>query len=206
MCIEHLLKSPKALRQAQWLHEINTGSQAAFKRLHADAAGDLLLTIRRMNARVVHEEDVLQESFVKIWQSAASYDPCKGPPAIWMNSIARHIAVDHYRRANSRAVWSHKSITDDDDDESIELVAAFPGQLDLLSRAQDAKAVCACMDKLPSFQRQSLAFAFFHDLSHAEIALELRQPLGTVKSWIRRSLVVLKVCMEQQPPGGRIAS
>jgi RNA polymerase sigma-70 factor (ECF subfamily) len=52
------------------------------------------------------------------------------------------------------------------------------------------------MDKLPALQRQSVALAFYQGLSHAEVAEQLRQPLGTVKSWVRRALMTLKSCLQ----------
>jgi RNA polymerase sigma-70 factor (ECF subfamily) len=71
-----------------------------------------------------------------------------------------------------------------------------PGPLELLDRASDARRLGECMDKLSTLQKQSVALAFFHGLSHAEVAAQLRQPLGTVKSWVRRSLLVLKSCLQ----------
>ena len=71
-----------------------------------------------------------------------------------------------------------------------------PGPLDLLSRASDARALDQCMQGLSAQQRQSVALAFFDGLSHAEVADLMRQPLGTVKSWVRRALMTLKTCLE----------
>jgi RNA polymerase sigma-70 factor (ECF subfamily) len=56
--------------------------------------------------------------------------------------------------------------------------------------------LAACIDKLSATQRQSLALAFFQGLSHGEVAEQMRQPLGTIKSWLRRSLVALKSCLD----------
>src|SRR5439155_18115464 len=72
-----------------------------------------------------------------------------------------------------------------------------PGPLELLSRASDARALGACMDTLSAPQRQSVALAFYDGLSHAEVAEKLQQPLGTVKSWVRRALMSLKACLER---------
>ena len=71
-----------------------------------------------------------------------------------------------------------------------------PGLLDLLSRASDARALSSCMQGLSAQQRQSVALAFFDGLSHAEVAERMHQPLGTVKSWVRRALITLKGCLE----------
>ena len=84
-----------------------------------------------------------------------------------------------------------------EDDDVYETVAdEAPGPLDLLSRAAEARALAACMDKLSALQRQSVALAFYQGLTHAEVAEQLRQPLGTVKSWVRRALMTLKSCLQ----------
>ena len=70
------------------------------------------------------------------------------------------------------------------------------GPLELLGRAADARALTHCMEGLSAPQRQSVALAFFDGLSHAEVADQLQQPLGTVKSWVRRALMALKGCLE----------
>jgi RNA polymerase sigma factor (sigma-70 family) len=70
------------------------------------------------------------------------------------------------------------------------------GPLELLSRASDARAIGGCMEQLGALQRQSIALAFYQGLSHAEVAEQLRQPLGTVKSWVRRALATLKDCLQ----------
>ena len=88
-----------------------------------------------------------------------------------------------------RAVGAPADGRESEDDDVYDTVAdEAPGPLDLLSRAADARSLAACMDKLSATQRQSLALAFFQGLSHAEVAAQMRQPLGTIKSWVRRSL------------------
>jgi hypothetical protein len=89
------------------------------------------------------------------------------------------------------------SAPDGEDEDVYDTVADdAPGPLDLLSRATEARALGECMDKLGALQRQSLALAFYQGLSHAEVAEQLRQPLGTVKSWVRRALLTLKSCLQ----------
>jgi RNA polymerase sigma-70 factor (ECF subfamily) len=72
-----------------------------------------------------------------------------------------------------------------------------PGPFDLLARAGDARQLAQCIDTLSAPQRQSVALAFYDGLSHAEVAERLRQPLGTVKSWVRRALMALKDCLQR---------
>jgi RNA polymerase sigma-70 factor (ECF subfamily) len=71
-----------------------------------------------------------------------------------------------------------------------------PGPLALLSQASDARALSQCMQGLSPQQRQSVALAFYDGLSHAEVAEQMKEPLGTVKSWVRRALMSLKACLE----------
>ncbi len=88
---------------------------------------------------------------------------------------------------------------DDSDDAPRDEGAAddAPGPLDLLARASDARQLAQCMDTLSPPQRQSVALAFYDGLSHAEVAERLHQPLGTVKSWVRRALMALKDCLQR---------
>ena len=88
--------------------------------------------------------------------------------------------------------------SDDDSDNLADRVASdSPGPLDLLDHASDARELGQCMDRLTPPQRQSVALAFFDGLSHAEVAAQLQEPLGTVKSWVRRALTTLKTCLER---------
>ena len=82
-----------------------------------------------------------------------------------------------------------------------EAVAAVREQLgrtyDLLIAGAEARSVRACVETLEGGQKQAIAMAFFQGLTHAELARQLRQPLGTVKSWVRRGLERLKQCLER---------
>ena len=123
-------------------------------------------------------------------------------------SIARNRAIDGLRRQQTqpqmRAGAASSDGRDSEDDDVYDTVAdESPGPLDLLSRAAEARSLAACMDQLSATQRQSVALAFFHGLSHAEVALQMRQPLGTVKSWVRRSLATLKSCLDAALHGDR---
>src|SRR6185295_13995534 len=73
------------------------------------------------------------------------------------------------------------------------------GPLDRLERSQEAGAAARCLRALEAKQRQAIALAFFDGLSHAELAQHLREPLGTVKTWVRRGLAKLKTCLAEQP-------
>jgi RNA polymerase sigma-70 factor, ECF subfamily len=131
----------------------------------------------------------LQESFVNIWNHASEYTSEKSAPMTWMTSIVRNRSLDWARRPR------HED-TSEDYDLIIESVRDdAPGPLDLLARSADAAALVRCLQQLEAAQRQSITLAFQQGLSHAELAAHLREPLGTVKTWIRRGLERLKGCL-----------
>lgn len=199
MCIERPYSVSRSLRQAQWIVDIANGKRDAFELLHRDTSSNLMTVISRLESNVSQAEEIHQDCYIKIWQSAKSYDPGRGQPSTWLNAIARNAGRDHLRRAGTRPqIATRLARESDDETDPFELIPGDgPGPFDVLSSASDRSALCACMDRLSSKQRQTLAFAYFHDLTHAEVATRLRQPLGTVKSWIRRSLISLRKCMEQ---------
>ena len=73
-----------------------------------------------------------------------------------------------------------------------------PGPLAALEQGRDSAALARCLRGLDARHRQAIALAFFDGLSHAELASHLRQPLGTVKTWVRRGLARLRSCLEAQ--------
>lgn len=78
-----------------------------------------------------------------------------------------------------------------------DIASDTPGPLDLLEQASEARSLSTCMQTLSGDQQHSLALAYYQGLSHAEVAQQLGQPLGTVKSWVRRGLQSLKTCLER---------
>jgi RNA polymerase sigma factor (sigma-70 family) len=155
-----------------------------------------VLRIQRDRAQA---EDLLQEVYVSVWKAAASFDAARSQPLTWLTHIARNRAIDSLRRAQAQPRL--ESTTRDDDDDRPDALEAqaddAPGPLDLLGLASQKRELSACMEKLTPPQRQSVALAFFDGLSHAEVAEQLREPLGTVKSWVRRALNTLKGCLDR---------
>jgi RNA polymerase sigma-70 factor (ECF subfamily) len=144
-------------------------------------------------------EDLLQEIYVSVWKAAAGFDAARSQPLTWLTHIARNRAIDSLRRAQTQPQTQSLSAGEDDDkpDPSEALASPEPGPLDLLGHASERRELSHCMDKLTPPQRQSVALAFFDGLSHAEVAEHLREPLGTVKSWVRRALATLKGCLDR---------
>jgi len=177
------------------------GDRAAFATLYERTSSHLFAVVLRINRDRAQAEDILQEVYVNVWRAAKSFDAAQSQPLTWLTSIARNRAIDSLRRVQTqpqlRTLGPTAEDRDSEDEDVYDTVADdAPGPLDLLSRAAESRALATCMDKLSAQQRQSVALAFFQGLSHAEVAEQLRQPLGTVKSWVRRSLMTLKSCLQ----------
>jgi RNA polymerase sigma factor (sigma-70 family) len=137
-------------------------------------------------------EDVLQEAFLHIWRSAGDYRATLSPPMAWMGMIVRSRALDFLRRRTSERADSVQEL----DDVISETVAGdTPNPMDTTQASEQAWALHECMRKLEARQREVLSLAYLRDLSHSELAEQLKLPLGTVKTWIRRGLDQLRGCM-----------
>jgi RNA polymerase sigma-70 factor (ECF subfamily) len=183
------------------LSRASLGDRAAFATLYERTSAHLFAVVLRIRRDRAQAEDILQEVYVNVWRAASSFDAAQSQPLTWLTRIARNRAIDSLRRGHTQpqtqSRGGHAGGTDPEDDSVYDTVAdSAPGPLDLLSRAAEARSLEACLDQLSPLQRQSVALAFFHGLSHAEVAEQLRQPLGTVKSWVRRALQTLKRCLQ----------
>ena len=177
------------------------GDRAAFATLYERTSSHLFAVVLRINRDRAQAEDILQEVYVNVWRAASSFDAAQSQPLTWLTSIARNRAIDSLRRQQTQprmrvGAASADGVESEDDDVYETVADDAPGPLELLSRAADARSLAACMDQLSATQRQSLSLAFFQGLSHGEVAAQMRQPLGTIKSWLRRSLVALKSCLD----------
>ena len=163
--------------------------RAAFERLYRETSPKLFGLALRILKREDWAEDVLQECYVRIWDHARDFRAGLAAPMTWMTSIVRNRCLDWLRRPKLEVI--------DEDGELIESAESdYPGPLAELEASADARALKKCLNALEAKQRQAIALAYFDGLSHAELAGHLREPLGTVKTWVRRGLLRLKSCLE----------
>jgi len=169
--------------------------QRAFRDLYRHTSAKLYAVALRIVRRDDWAEEVLQESFVNIWNHITEYSSARSAPLTWMTAIVRNRALDWLRRPNLER-------GDEDYDLLVEAVADdAPGPDVILGASRDARALAECLKQLTGNQRQTIILAYSHGLSHGELAQHLKQPLGTVKTWIRRGLDRLKGCMDTNAPG-----
>jgi RNA polymerase sigma factor (sigma-70 family) len=190
----------KQAEVATLLSRVALGDRVAFRTLYEHSGAHLLGVILRIQRNRAVAEEVLQEVFVAVWQSAQSFNPALSQPSTWLSSVARNRAIDSLRRAQTAPQTVNRYQVDGDQEETDMLQntpSDEPGPLDLLEQASDVRALQHCMEGLNKAQRRSLALAFYQGLTHAEVAEQLGEPLGTVKSWVRRGLTTLKACLER---------
>ncbi|MCZ2498299.1 sigma-70 family RNA polymerase sigma factor [Xylophilus sp. Kf1] len=139
-------------------------------------------------------EDALQEAYLNIWRIAGDYRAGLSPPMAWMGVIVRSRSLDFLRRRNSERADAGVEL-----DDYLQDTLAGDGDdpLDMADASQQATALRQCLSRLENKQREVVSLAYLRDLSHSELAEQLKLPLGTVKTWIRRGLAQLRECMER---------
>jgi len=178
---------PPEIELAQLLQRCAARDSAAFRSLYDKTSPILFARLLRMLRRRSVAEEALQDVYVRIWERAAQFEAHRGRALAWMVTIARYCAIDLMRRERMTLVGDDalNEIADESASDSIEK----PNNFDF------------CIGQLNDNTRKCLTLAFVEGRSHDEIARVTANPLGSVKSWIRRGLLSLKDCLssERQP-------
>ncbi|AVE03226.1 RNA polymerase subunit sigma-70 [Pseudomonas palleroniana] len=169
------------------LAQCSLGDRRAFETLYRSVSPRLHGVALRLMGRSDLAEEVLQESFVRIWNNASRYQSHLSAPMTWMINITRNQAIDQLRKYRDRPL---------NDLDAQMLVDDSPSAHDQLNSSRETSALNRCLDKLEGMQRQSITIAYFGGLSCSELAEHLSAPLGSVKSWIRRGMEHLRRCLE----------
>ena len=175
---------------ATLLQAVALRDEAAFAELYDRLARPVFSLVVRVLRSRAEAEEVLQEAFWQVWERAPDFRVELGSPFSWIVTIARRKAIDRLR-ANSRhtrRIEEAQGLRNDDD--FVTPVALE--SLESLAADERGEAVRAALAKLNPAERRAIALAFFDGLTHAEIALALRAPVGTIKARIRRGMLKLK--------------
>lgn len=182
------------------LHELlmaaGAGDRRAFDTLYSRLSSRLHAVALRMLRDADLAEDAVHDAFVQIWRNAGRYDRSRGEVTAWAVGILRYRALDLLRRRGRETVADPVIVADladqaaaaDPDSPAAVTTPELPGRLGRLD---------SCLAELSDGARGSIRLAYVDGLSHGEIAGRTGQPLGTVKSWIRRGLAALKECLER---------
>lgn len=159
------------------------GDKQAFSQLYQATSNQLYAVCLKMLSRKELAEEALQEAYVRIWHNASEYRTGKGTVLTWMISIVRYRALDILRYHKVR--------------KEHELVESDNVELNTMEKITDAEQLILdkCLQQLDLQQRQAIYLAYFNGCSHKEVGKHLNNPLGTIKSWIRRGLISLQSCL-----------
>jgi RNA polymerase sigma-70 factor, ECF subfamily len=182
-----------AATDARLLAEIAAGHAGSLAELYRSRGGAILALLVRMLGDTMEAEEVLQDTFVRIWQRAGTYQAAQSGPLTWMILLARGLAIERLRtrarRATLRATVASESV--EPEWFQPEATSTADGFSALASREQSGRVEDA-LSGLPAEQRLTLELAFFKGCTQEEIAHTTGQPLGTVKARIRRGMLALR--------------
>lgn len=172
---------------AELLAEIARQDAEAFTRFYTKTSDILYSTALSILRDPELAEDVLQDVYTQIWKNAQAYDPALGRPIAWVVSLTRNKALDRLRSSKRRTMAMK---------ELAEATGSSDNNPNHSQRSGDVKdaveLVRATLRVFPAKQRRAMELALFEGLSHGEVAAVLKEPLGTVKAWIRRGIIELR--------------
>jgi RNA polymerase sigma-70 factor (ECF subfamily) len=178
---------------------------AGFEELYRRTAPLLLGVALRIARRRELAEDILHDSFVKIWAAAERYDPLAARPVAWLVAIVRNRAIDVVSAHDVARVDSLDASPDATPEETLDTVFDWSAPAeDGVDAARYRAWLRQCLAELQASERQAIVLAYDRGLSHGELAAHLNRPLGTVKAWIRRGLASLRACVERCGGSGEI--
>ncbi len=157
------------------------GDRAALQMIYASEAPKMIGVAKRILFRQDLAEEAVHDAFVRIWRSAASFDPHRGSARGWLYAVVRNRALSIHRN-------EHRYDASDDSALDIDCEAT-------MTQMPETSALRRCLERIDRPRRDVVVLAYVHGMSHGELAGKLKVPLGTVKSWVRRSLFSLQECM-----------
>ena len=174
------------------LDRVALADESALRELYDLTSSKLYGVAVRVVSQREWAEDVLQEAYLNIWRIACDYKATLSPPMAWMGLVVRSRGLDFLRRRASERIDRMQEL-DDMISDTVAGDAANP--MDTTQASEQAWALHQCLNQLENKQREVVSLAYLRDLSHSELAGQLKLPLGTVKTWIRRGLEQLRGCM-----------
>jgi RNA polymerase sigma-70 factor (ECF subfamily) len=132
-------------------------------------------------------EEVMHETYLKIWHTADEFDPATASPITWMVAIARNRAIDIVRRRGDLSI--------DEEAESVEPAAEGPAPLARREMTAELKRLLSCLGRLDSEKQRIVLLAYYSGWSRDQLAAKLDIPVNTIKTWLRRSLLEIRECM-----------
>lgn len=173
----------------QLLQQAGRNDQKAFAELYKRTSSKLFGVCLRMLRDRGEAEEVLQETYTTVWRRAGSFDASRASAITWLVTLSRNKAIDRLRQ--------HREELLDDPSKLDETVDEQPTPAAGAETSQEYQRLQHCLDELEPQQQSSVREAFFTGATYNELATRCKVPLGTMKSWIRRSLMQLRTCLDQ---------
>lgn len=174
------------------LAKVSLRDRQAFSELYDRTSAKLFSVAFRILSEQAETEDAVQDAYVKIWRNAGKFETGRASAMTWLITIARNAAIDRARK--------RRDVPTEIDERSFE-PSDDPTPEDFALMADDHARLHGCLEELDDDQRRVVRTAFFTGCTYAEIADNIDTPLGTVKSWIRRSLIKLRDCLDGKTSG-----
>lgn len=168
------------------LEAVARGDRAALREVYDLTSAKLFGVCLRICQDREIAADIVQETYLKVWQRAGRFDPAKASPITWLCAIARNGAIDWCRthRLATTGIEAADAVVDD-----------RPSAPDLIETEQGEARIAYCLEALGGSPADAIRAAFFNGFTYAQLAERMKVPLGTMKSWIRRGLAQLKECL-----------
>jgi RNA polymerase sigma-70 factor (ECF subfamily) len=171
------------------LEGVAAGDEASFAELYQATSAKLFAVALRILRSREAAEEVLQESYFRVWERAKDFKPEIASPITWMAAIVRNRSLDEVRRRVARP------FADDAEIEDIESEDEHP--LEALGRKEDVERLLRCLERLEPEKKQIVRLAYLDGISREALAKRFNRPEGTIKTWLHRSLAQLRDCLGQ---------
>ncbi|CCD95595.1 RNA polymerase ECF-type sigma factor [Bradyrhizobium sp. ORS 375] len=169
------------------LAAVANGDEAAFERLYAATRAKLYGVVLRILHRQDLAEEVVQETYVKVWNNAAQFDPSVSSPITWMAAIARNRAIDLVRKRGELSL--------EDEPSALEVAAETPDPLARREMSEELKRLLECVGRLEPDRQKLVLLAYYNGWSREQLATKFEAPVNTVKTWLRRSMMDIRQCL-----------
>jgi RNA polymerase sigma-70 factor, ECF subfamily len=163
------------------------GDQAAFERLYAATRSKLFGVALRILRRQDLAEEVIQETYVKIWGSAGQYNPSAASPITWMVAIARNRSIDLLRKRTE--------VSMEEEPEAMNVASESEDPLAKRQMTEELKRLLGCVGTLEPDRQRLVLLAYYNGWSREQLAVKLDKPVNTIKTWLRRSLLEIRECL-----------
>jgi RNA polymerase sigma-70 factor (ECF subfamily) len=170
------------------LAAVSRGDRSALARLYSATSAKLFGVCLRICGERELAEEALQETYLTVWTKAHQFDPARASPITWLVAVARNKALDRLRARPRPAAPLEEAETEPD-------LAPLPS--DTLEASDEHRRLARCLDGLDANHARMVRIAFFNGVTYQELAQRESVPLGTMKSWIRRSLLSLRSCLDR---------